>query len=607
MDNPLDTIWPALLSPLQVTTTPSTTTPPPRQTCRPWSSDPTDPVEHRNRLINGRAFTQSFLVTYQAAACGILLIFTIWHWCDHYNDRRRWRSKQRQCHQDGDAGSSSSSSSGTTSLREDGKPMTDEETPLLTITTSERPNWRRTTWLRARALLLYQPPPIPLVNKTLPQNSTTLLILLLLTLNIFYATHNLTRTLLDVTVLFPDRAGLLFASNLPWLYLLAAKNQPLPRLTGYSYENLNILHRRLGEILCLLALVHAAGMFGIWYCYLLPLGLSLGSFLTHPVVYLGLLAFACYETLYCTSLASFRARWYEVFLATHVLLQTGALAALFLHYHTARPYVAAALLIFLLDRLLFRLLLNPKTLRADLTITPDTHTVLLTAHWPLTRTPGSPLNAGWHPTQHIFLTIPSLSRQHPLQAHPFTIASAAPSPHHTHAHLTLLIRAHHGFTRDLLTHAPHHPTTPIRLDGPYGSLHALHTLHTSDTAIVIAAGSGIAVAYPLLCSLLPPEPDAPPQRRTVALIWVIQHASHLSWIGRERLAALEDRGLRLHIPAPTTEAGRPDVGTWVRGLVGRGERVGVVVSGPEGLNRGVRETCAGMAWEGLDVRVVVEK
>ncbi|KAF2766423.1 hypothetical protein EJ03DRAFT_317777 [Teratosphaeria nubilosa] len=555
MDKPLHNIWPALISSLQATSTLSTTTttppppPPPLQTCRPWSSDPKDPIEHRKRLINGRAFSQSFLVTYQAAA-------------------------------------------------------------------------RKRVWLRARSLLLYQPPPIPVLNKTLPQNSTTLLILLLLTLNTFYATYDLTWTLLDVSTIFPDRAGLLFASNLPWLYLFASKNHPVNHLTGYSYENLNILHRRLGEIMCLLALIHAVGMFGLWYCYLLPIGLSLWNFLTHPVVYLGLLAFMCYETLYFTSLASFREWWYEVFLGTHVLLQTGALVFLFLHYHTARPYVAVALLIFLLDRLLFRILLKSKSIRADLTITEDRQTILLSANWPLTQNHWStPLNnnlsSGWQPTSHIFLTIPSLAPKHIIQAHPFTIASAAPDKNNPHAWFNLLIRAHGGFTRDLLTHAQHHPTTQIRLDGPYGSLHALHTLQTSDTSVVIAGGSGIAVAYPLLWSLLHESRNRDTEetvimsnRRKVALIWVIQHTSHVSWLGRERLDELEELGLSLHIPSPTKEAGRPDVGKLVREVVGEGhehERVGVVVSGPDGLNRGVRNTCASMAWEGVDVRVVVEK
>jgi predicted ferric reductase len=121
------------------------------------------------------------------------------------------------------------------------------------------------------------------------------------------------------------------------------------------------------------------------------------------------------------------------------------------------------------------------------------------------------MNKGWKPNDHIFLTVPSLSRKHALQAHPLTIFSAAPTTgvdeQETHAWFSVLIRAQAegGFTRALLEHARSHVKTRIRLDGPYGSSHALDMLSTADTAILIAGGSGIAVAYPLLFSLLQPQ------------------------------------------------------------------------------------------------------
>ena len=62
------------------------------------------------------------------------------------------------------------------------------------------------------------------------------------------------------------------------------------------------------------------------------------------------------------------------------------------------------------------------------------------------------------------------------------------------------------------------------------------------------------------------------------------------------------------IPPPTALAGRPDVrsvvGEWVDA---EGGRNGVVVSGPEGLVRDVRNTCARKIGEGRDVGVCVEK
>jgi hypothetical protein len=71
---------------------------------------------------------------------------------------------------------------------------------------------------------------------------------------------------------------------------------------------------------------------------------------------------------------------------------------------------------------------------------------------------------------------------------------------------------------------------------------------------------------------------------------------------------LEDWGLDVLIPPPTSLAGRPDAGgiisEWVEEEKGRS---GVVVSGPDGLVKDIRNTCAGLIGRGADVDVQVEK
>jgi len=66
------------------------------------------------------------------------------------------------------------------------------------------------------------------------------------------------------------------------------------------------------------------------------------------------------------------------------------------------------------------------------------------------------------------------------------------------------------------------------------------------------------------------------------------------------------------ITPPTALAGRPDAGGIVREWVEEEDvngnaRSGVVVSGPDGLVRDVRNTCAELIWRGRDVDVQVEK
>ncbi len=160
-----------------------------------------------------------------------------------------------------------------------------------------------------------------------------------------------------------------------------------------------------------------------------------------------------------------------------------------------------------------------------------------------------------------------------------------------------------------------------RLDGPYGSSHALETLQSAELVIVVAGGSGIAVAFPLVWALLQAlttEADVEGTgggcvKRKLCLIWVVHSRNHLSWLPEERYQELADLGADICFPAPTEESGRPDVGALVRQKVDmyagekRGPRTGVVVSGPDAMNRDVRNECAQMAAEGRDIGVEVEK
>jgi hypothetical protein len=136
----------------------------------------------------------------------------------------------------------------------------DEETPLPHDGHTLRPlHPRRSLIGFIQAFLIYQPRPIPLVNKVLLSNTYTVIIIGFIVLNIFYTSFHIKFAIFELFV-FADRRSLVFAANLPLLYLLTAKTQPLRVLTGYSYESLNIIRRRLGELLCLEALLHFVGM-----------------------------------------------------------------------------------------------------------------------------------------------------------------------------------------------------------------------------------------------------------------------------------------------------------------------------------------------------------
>ncbi|KAL2128925.1 hypothetical protein VTI74DRAFT_8472 [Chaetomium olivicolor] len=680
-----------------------------------WFDDPKK-VEYVRQLIEAIYEARAIVASYNAVILLITLLMIFWHWRESTSNKRKWKQLiARPLGDDTGDGTTTPSAASTSSGIIPGtatpsgaaKDLDVERVPLLTGRgTMTSPRKRSTMSTAVRSWLERQPPPIPIINRTLPSNGTSLFVLAWLALNIFVHFFRLPLRW-DFFFIFADRAGFIFIVNLPLLYLLSAKNQPLRQLTGYSYEALNIFHRRVGELICFEAAVHFVGML-VWQFVLaedwLLASQTAYAYFTHPLILFGIGALASYELLFFTSLASFRQRWYELFLAIHVVLQILSLLFLWFHFYTSRPYVALALFIFLADRLLWRLILKRATIKADLNIL-DANTFQLTAQWEIPRAPKEnhhpwwrwpppflrrqSILHGWDPTDHVFLTVPALGRTHALQAHPFTIASPAPGRPQSssssfpppssasslqpptsspkpqahglagggggragsgtgrrrstkQAELTLLVRAQDGFTRELMLWSlTHFRRMSVALDGPYGSPHAMGVLRAAGCAVLVAGGSGIAVAFPLAWALLHEdegEDDSGVERavgvdggryigvadeevvgsagagmvkRRVHLLWVTHSREHRQWVCHFHLRELVKRGLDLVMPEPTAEAGRPDVkgivSGWIEAAAAEGREVGIVVSGPDGLNRTVRNTCADAIGEGREVRVAVEK
>ncbi|KAI2623950.1 ferric reductase like transmembrane component-domain-containing protein [Hypomontagnella submonticulosa] len=601
---------------------------------------PSDPesLEYLRKLIAYILDGRTIIATYNIALLVILVLFALSHVREKRRETARWRRIEEESittpkwlgkpTDDSEAANEAESSSSSTlegslssqtTLKGIDVDVDVERQPLLGIRRRKSPiKSSKIRFVRVlNSLLTYQPRPMPFINRTLPSNGTSLFVLAFLGLNIFYHLFLLPFESKYFFV-FADRAGIICMVNLPLLYLLAAKNQPLKFLTGHSYEALNIFHRRVGELMCFEAFIHFAGML-IWRLFISPDWLKTSSFynyITHPLVLFGIGAFLSYELLYFTSLGSFRQRWYELFLASHIVLQIAALLFLWYHFFTSRPYVLASLGIFLVDRLIWRLWMKSAYFTADLTVLEDDQTLMLSIDWDIPTSKSracvssskQSIQHGWKPADHVFISVPILGRSHSLQAHPFTIASAAPvedpGSWPTHAWLSLLIRVQSGFTSSLLDHARLNSRVAVRLDGPYGSQDPLNMLRSCENAVLIAGGSGIAVIFPLAWDLVTTHRG----KRQVHLIWVTHSRNQHSWIPEERLAELRDHGVHVTIPEPTSEAGRPDIPGYIADLadVSRG-RVGFVVSGPDGLNRTARNACAEAVELGADIQLRVEK
>ena len=311
------------------------------------------------------------------------------------------------------------------------------------------------------------------------------------------------------------------------------------------------------------------------------------------------------------------------------MLQTVALVLLYFHHHGSRPYVAIALFIFLIDRLAYRMTLKSHTTQASLEIMEDRSTVTVRALSPLQTPDGlrgllqkPGVSGGWKSTEHVFLSVPSLAKKHWLQAHPFTIASRAPSESQPDARLELIIRAQDGFSNDILQYAKGHTHTTVRLDGPYGSQSSVRMLRDSDLAVVISGGSGIAIGRPLVWSVLDSQrkihveaQKEAPSLKKILLIWVVRHQSHRSWVSQDEIQNLRQYGVDVVIPPPTETHGHPSIHEYVTnwigshgaGILSSPQEVGIVCSGPDGMNRGVRNLASVLISKGHQISVEIEK
>lgn len=609
-------------------------------------------------IIQSILYTRRLLPTYLLVLAIGVLLYAVVKRSPTYLGKQGRDESQDVASTPSVASSSSSTLRGTDSppLKDHG---TSESTPLLVegqISCHDRSIAVR-SWHRIRSFLLYQPKPrvaLTAPKNTLPPNETSSVVLVFLGLNLFYLFWQMPLSMQHAFT-FADRAGLLFTVNLPVLYILAAKNnQPLQWLTDWSYEGLNIFHRRLGEWLTVAAILHAIGMVIGFYQLLAPFGYSLGWYLTRKIIILGLLAFVSYIAIYATSTGYFRKLFYELFLALHIFLQVGALAFLFFHHHNARPYVGAAAAVWVLDRLVSRILLKTRSFIATFEIAKDGETVLVYVDIPLSSRWLPGLRSGWCAGQHVFLTVPELGSLHRLQAHPFTIASPAPTYQANSGSwpLQLTIRARDGFSRELLEYAKLHQHSKVLLDGPYSSNEVLHAIENADRVCLVTGGSGIAVTYPFAWAVAAPghaEPDIIHDRRryidgkkqipaisraplfhtTMAHFWVRQDAKHEGWITMLPRASTKVSSEHSHDGASvldlvthrfetrSTAIGhqRPDIPTevesWIKGEFKEANdpklKVCVVVSGPDELVRDVQNTVARLVGEGWNLEIHVEK
>ncbi|KAK5019616.1 ferric-chelate reductase Frp1 [Cryomyces antarcticus] len=336
------------------------------------------------------------------------------------------------------------------------------------------------------------------------------------------------------------RAGWLSITQVPLLVLLAGKNNLIGAVTGVSYERLNVLHRWVARGLLLTTTMHFAYQNALWD----DLGLLQLEWNMDTCPPTGVAAYAIVLWMNITTIAPVRNWWYEFFVIQHILTFFGFIIAIMYHLPSTalwtRVYIWIPIGLYLLDRLLRSTRYayhNIHLAKATLTDLPGGVTRICVR---------TPQISRWSPGSHVLLSIPRFGIG---QSHPATIASI-PSSHD--GELVFLLRAHDGFTKRVYngSKAPGFPSDRAAeksafqnnsyftlLDGPYGASHA--DFAAFDTAVLIAASTGITFTLPILLDLAARAAVRKLPLRALTFIWIVKSAACASWVDTELSAAAD--------------------------------------------------------------------
>jgi hypothetical protein len=508
--------------------------------------------------------------------------------------------------------------------------------------------WKKnvSSWWKVKKHILYA----PLKNKrhnreirlssamnmgTLPSRLHTILLVLYVLSNFAYcAALNYTR--LDkysVVAELRGRSGVLAVFNMIALVILAGRNNPLIPLLQISFDTYNLIHRWMGRIIVLEALIHT---FAWAYVKHAANGWSgvVSTLTSNPFISWGTLGTVAMTLMLILSLSPVRHAFYETFLNVHIILAFSAMIAVYSHIHIAKlpqePYIKAFIILWLADRVtrMFRILYCNWSRRgwtnASITALPGGAT-RVTMHLPkhVNIKPGThaylrfatlnaweshPFSIAWVDHRSTSPTLPSTEKYFESEAESAIMPKINPSKATTD--VSFIIHSQTGLTRRLFDKAnlcsPQTLTLKAALEGPYAGHHSLDSY---GHAVLYAGSSGITHQIPYVRHLIQGFNEKTIVTRKVCLIWIVRDSEHLEWVrpwmdlilrmpGRRDILTIKlfvtrpKNPREIHSPSATVQMypGRPNIKLILANEVK--DQVGamcVTVCGPGGLADNVRE------------------
>ncbi|ODA76815.1 hypothetical protein RJ55_07331 [Drechmeria coniospora] len=341
-------------------------------------------------------------------------------------------------------------------------------------------------------------------------------------------------------------------TQLPLLFLLAMKVNPVGWLIGSSHERLNWLHRWVARTMLVTATVHGFHFWTEWVrADFVDYQLS-----AMPIVRYGLGAWGLLLWSVVVGFLPVRRLAYELWLAQHVVTSVVLLYLLYRHIPANARYLLWMSIAFLVfDRAARWLLLlwrnTAWTTRGSSACDARRrvgHTISLrTMGDATTVVTVKDVHFPWRAGQHVYLWVPRLG---PLEAHPYTIACA----HRVEgtcccSSIQLIVREHKGFSRRLRERAARHPdrTLTAFVSGPFG---APPRWDAYETLVLIGASTGASFAIPVLeCAAAATERTCV---RRIEVVLIARTADEIAYfVDRAKEAALEARAkgvdVRLHV------------------------------------------------------------
>jgi predicted ferric reductase len=358
------------------------------------------------------------------------------------------------------------------------------------------------------------------------------------------------------------RSGELAALNIIPTMLFAMRNNPLIPLLRVSYDTFNLLHRWCARVCAIESIIHTI-------CYLVNVIDSVGydglkDNLATPSYAWGMVGTCAFTMIIIQAFSPLRHAFYETFLNLHRFLVMLGLIGVYVHLEKHNlpqtPYIKFVIILWGLEWLsrfvrvaYFNFSLKSGMSRAHIEALPGEAcrvTFELARSW--NYIPGShvhiyfptvglwsshPFSVAWAetkprsaPLEIEMEKLPSwnMPKHQSVISHYKTQISDSDGPEVTH--VSLIIRARSGMTRQLYERACASPngiiTLPGVMEGPYGGHEKLASY---GTAVLFAGGVGITHCVGYVHRLLTQYSQGTCSTRRILLVWSVPTTEALEW------------------------------------------------------------------------------